>query len=122
MDVYWLIPAIHLLPSPRCIIIQCIISSKLEPQYYSSCAVSLYGALLRLVSWCHAHLHLVTPVSSPDPLLSSLMMCAWRDSLGGLTVSTVEEWDPPPGVLWRGHIHCTEHKVCGHCYGTAEII
>ncbi|XP_064391967.1 uncharacterized protein LOC135339666 [Halichondria panicea] len=91
MDVYWLIPAIDLLPSP-------------------SSAVSLYGALLRLVRWCHAHIHLITPLSSSDPT-SSPIVCAWRDSLGGLSVCTEGDWEPPPGVIWRGHIHCTEHKT-----------
>lgn len=41
----------------------------------------------------------------------------WREVLDIAVVGSQTGWSTSPGVIWRGALHFTEHKVCSLLWG-----
>ena len=83
-----------------------------------STAIALFGALLRAACWHHACLDIVTSAAAimeggahwKEAMEGG---AHWKEAMegGGVSVTSLDDWRPLRGVVWRGAVHFTKHKV-----------
>ena len=93
-----------------------------------STAIALFGALLRAACWHHACLDIVTSAAEmmeggahwKEAMEGGAHWkeameggAHWKEAMegGGVSVTSLDDWRPLRGVVWRGAVHFTEHKV-----------